>query len=69
MSTTTEDVAAAAADTLECTACGARVPRPAAGRFEPLWRAGWRWLGTMGLYSCPGCPPVVVELDGRHVRP
>jgi hypothetical protein len=69
MSTTTEDVAAAAADTLVCTARGAIVSRPAPCRFAPLWDAGWRWIGTQGLYSCPDCPPVLIVRDGRHVRP
>ncbi|NUR01393.1 MAG: hypothetical protein HOY79_34160 [Streptomyces sp.] len=69
MTATTADVAAAAAGTMVCGTCGAQVPRPAPGRFRPLWEAGWRWLGSLGLYSCPECPPVVVEQDGRHVRP
>lgn len=62
--TMTEDVAAAAADALTCGACGAAVPRPAPGQFAPLWDQGWRWLGSLDLYSCPSCPPVV--LDDEH---
>lgn len=69
MSTTTEDVAAAAAGTLDCGTCGASVTRPAPARYAPLWEAGWRWLGSLSLVSCPECPPVVIEKDGRHVRP
>lgn len=51
-----------------CTACGTAVKRPGAGQWAALWQAGWRWLGTLGLYSCPDCPEVVsVIADGRHV--
>ncbi|MFD4412468.1 hypothetical protein [Streptomyces sp. NPDC058475] len=70
MSTTTEDVAAAAAGTLVCGACGASVPKPAPGRWAPRWDEGWRWLGSLGMFSCPACPPVVVVDElGRHVQP
>jgi len=41
------------------SACETAVPRPPDVQWEPLWDAGWRWLGTLGLYSCPDCPPVV----------
>ncbi|WP_160159900.1 hypothetical protein [Streptomyces sp. SLBN-31] len=35
----------------------------------PLWDAGWRWLGTLGRYSCPDCPPVVLVVNGVHRAP
>ena len=61
--------ARAAGEELICTACGMSVPRPAPCQWTPMWEAGWRWIGTLDLYSCPECPPVVlVEEDGRHVR-
>ncbi|WP_428957842.1 hypothetical protein [Streptomyces sp. cg35] len=56
---------------LSCTACGTTVPRPPHdGRsWAPLWDAGWRWLGSLRVFSCPACPPVVlVDADGRHRR-
>lgn len=66
LSTTTEAVAAAAGEVI-CTACEASVAKPADCQWRPLWEAGWRWLGTMNLYSCPECPPVVlVDEQGRH---
>jgi hypothetical protein len=65
--TTTADVASAAADTVICSACQTSVPRPPAGRWARLWDAGWRWIGTWNLYSCPDCPQViVVDEQGRH---
>lgn len=65
--TATEAVAAAAGE-LICTACGARVPKPAPCQYRPLWDAGWRWIGSWKLYSCPDCPPVIlVDEQGRHV--
>ncbi|MDC2951054.1 hypothetical protein [Streptomyces heilongjiangensis] len=70
MSTTTEDIAATAAGTLTCGACGTSRSKPAPGQWAPLWDAGWRWLGALGLFSCPACPPVVVvDEQGRHLRP
>jgi hypothetical protein len=66
MSTTTADVAAAAAATVSCSACKTSVPKPAA-QWKPLWEAGWRWIGSWKLHSCPACPPViVVDEQGRH---
>ncbi|MFF9901290.1 hypothetical protein [Streptomyces longispororuber] len=67
MSTTTEDVVAAAAGTLKCSLCGTSAPKPAPGQWAPLWDRGWRWVGSCAA-SCPSCPPVVVEEAGRHVR-
>lgn len=67
MSTTTEDVVAAAAGTLTCSACRTSVPKPPDAQWRPLWDAGWRWLGTWKQYSCPDCPPVLVlDEQGRH---
>lgn len=66
MSTTTEDDAAAAR-LLTCTTCGSSVPEQAPGQYRPLWDKGWRWLGSLKLFSCPDCPPVVVvDQQGRH---
>ena len=63
----TEAVAAAAQD-LTCSTCGATTPKPGPCQYEPLWQAGWRWLGTHQVYSCPACPPVVlVDEKGRHL--
>ncbi|MEV7681502.1 hypothetical protein AB0O64_23555 [Streptomyces sp. NPDC088341] len=57
-------------DTVTCTACGTQVPRPADVQWRPLWDAGWRWVGSQDLYSCPDCPPVIVVDDqGRHRSP
>ncbi|WNZ14936.1 hypothetical protein [Streptomyces sp. 11x1] len=67
MSTTTANVAAEAARTLDCSTCDASAPRPPVAQWAPLWDAGWRWLGTWNLYSCPDCPQViVVDEQGRH---
>lgn len=55
---------------LTCTGCGTTAPVPADRDHSELWDAGWRWLGTAGLFSCPPCPPVVVVDDlGRHLLP
>lgn len=54
--------------TITCTSCSATAPVPEDGDFSPLWQAGWRWLGSWELFSCPPCPPVVVERDGLHVK-
>ncbi|MGW2496218.1 hypothetical protein ACWCV2_17170 [Streptomyces pseudogriseolus] len=69
MSTTTEDVVAAAADMLRCSLCGTAVPKPAPCQWAPRWDEGWRWVGSLGLFSCPDCPPIlVVDEVGRHLR-
>ncbi|MEU3904144.1 hypothetical protein AB0F20_10030 [Streptomyces goshikiensis] len=69
MSIPTEEAETAAA-TVTCGTCGLSVLKPPPARWAPLWDAGWRWLGTRGLFSCPGCPPVlVVDPEGRHIRP
>ncbi|MFM9780366.1 hypothetical protein [Streptomyces scabiei] len=55
---------------LTCTNCGATADLPEDRNHTPLWEAGWRWIGTQNLYSCPGCPPViVVDAQGRHTLP
>ncbi|MFE9437034.1 hypothetical protein [Streptomyces sp. NPDC006640] len=71
MSTTTEDAETEAAALMKCEACKTTVPRPDDCQFAPLWDAGWRWLGSLGLYSCPACPPVVVvdEMGAHKVGP
>ena len=52
-----------------CTRCTATVDMPDDGNHAPLWDAGWRWLGSCDLVSCPNCPQVIVVTeDGRHVR-
>ncbi|MFF0754351.1 hypothetical protein [Streptomyces sp. NPDC004267] len=68
MSTTIDDVEAE--ESVTCGACKTTIPRPEPVKWAPLWDAGWRWLASLGLYSCPACPPVVVvDEHGRHVRP
>ncbi|MGW7090046.1 hypothetical protein ACWGH2_42055 [Streptomyces sp. NPDC054871] len=68
MSTTNQDVVAAA-KTVSCTNCATSVPKPADAQWAPLWDKGWRWLGTLKLFSCPDCPPLlIVDEQGRHVR-
>ncbi|MDX3516111.1 hypothetical protein PV755_45700 [Streptomyces caniscabiei] len=55
--------------TITCTRCAAAVPVPEGRDHRPLWAAGWRWIGSQDLYSCPACPPViVVDVEGRHHR-
>jgi hypothetical protein len=55
--------------TVICTLCAVAVPRPADAQWRPLWDAGWRWIGSQDLYSCPACPPVVeVDAEGQHHR-
>jgi len=55
--------------TITCTRCSATAVVPDDGDFSPLWDAGWRWIGSWDLFSCPPCPPVVVvAADGRHQR-
>lgn len=52
-----------------CTGCGGSAV-PEGRDYSGLWDSGWRWLATLGLFSCPGCPPVVlVDGEGRHLRP
>lgn len=53
---------------VECTECGNAALVPEGGDHRPLWAAGWRWIGSVSLFSCPACPPVVVERDGQHQR-
>ncbi|MFJ2780203.1 hypothetical protein [Kitasatospora sp. NPDC087315] len=56
-------------DAIVCTTTGcenaAAVPEDRDHR--PLWMAGWRWIGSQNLYSCPTCPPLLIEEDGAHV--
>jgi hypothetical protein len=53
-----------------CTTCGVGAPLPKDRDHSVLWGAGWRWIGSQDLFSCPGCPPViVVDEDGRHMLP
>lgn len=55
--------------TITCTNCGATVDAPPDCQYRPLWEAGWRWIGSQDLSSCPTCPPVVVVTEeGRHQR-
>jgi len=55
--------------TVECTRCHTTAEVPPDGNHAPLWDAGWRWMGSQKLYSCPTCPPVItVAPDGRHRR-
>jgi hypothetical protein len=54
--------------TVTCTTCHTTVPSPADSQWAPLWDAGWRWIGSQDLYSCPQCPPVILVQDGRHLR-
>jgi hypothetical protein len=52
---------------LTCTNCQATAELPEDRNHSGLWDAGWRWIGTWELFSCPGCPPVIVVTeDGRH---
>lgn len=52
-----------------CTACQTSADLPENRDHRGLWAAGWRWLGTLDLFSCPACPPVVVvDENGRHRR-
>ncbi|WP_329204005.1 hypothetical protein [Streptomyces sp. NBC_01435] len=52
-----------------CTRCRASAPIPEDRDYRPLWEAGWRWIGSQNLFSCPPCPPViVVDEQGRHRR-
>lgn len=54
---------------LTCTACAATAPLPEDRDHRGLWDAGWRWIGSLNLFSCPACPPViVVDEQGRHRR-
>lgn len=53
---------------VECTECEAAAPIPQDGDHRPLWETGWRWIASQGLFSCPDCPPVVLQRDGRHLR-
>lgn len=55
---------------LICTSCGEVTTIPKDRDYRPLWRQGWRWIGSQSLFSCPGCPPVlIVGADGKHYRP
>jgi hypothetical protein len=55
---------------LTCTRCGTTALLPEGRDHSALWDAGWRWIGSAGLFSCPSCPPViVVDEQGRHVLP
>lgn len=55
--------------TITCTLCSAIADVPDDGVYAPLWDAGWRWIGTQELFSCPPCPPmIVVAADGAHQR-
>lgn len=51
---------------LTCTSCGQTAPRPEDGDHRELWTAGWGWIGSLHLYSCPACPPVILDQDGHH---
>jgi hypothetical protein len=55
-------------DTIACArpGCEATSPRPAPCQWAPLWAQGWRWIGSLALFSCPACPPVVLDENGRH---
>ena len=54
---------------LTCTTCGDTADLPEDRDHRQLWAAGWRWIGTLELYSCPDCPQVVVvDQEGRHHR-
>lgn len=53
--------------TVTCSRCSATTNVPEDGDYSPLWDAGWRWIGSWDLFSCPDCPPVIVVTeDGRH---
>ncbi|MGA5822158.1 hypothetical protein ACPC54_30365 [Kitasatospora sp. NPDC094028] len=67
---------------LSCSSCGAVEVLPpelvdpdderatykaACTWHKSKWAAGWRWLGSLNLYSCPACPKLLVEKDGVHV--
>ncbi|MFE2911389.1 hypothetical protein [Kitasatospora indigofera] len=55
---------------IECTRCEVVADLPEDRDHSHLWDAGWRWIGTEGLFSCPECPPVVVvDEAGFHLRP
>lgn len=55
---------------ISCTRCSTTAEVPADGDHSALWDAGWRWIGSQNLYSCPACPPVVVvDAQGRHTLP
>ncbi|KFG02758.1 hypothetical protein [Streptomyces scabiei] len=55
--------------TISCSNCAVTADVPVDGDYRPLWEAGWRWIGSWELFSCPPCPPVVVvDQEGRHQR-
>ncbi|MCA1223566.1 hypothetical protein [Streptomyces sp. 8L] len=55
--------------TITCTTCKTAAAVPEDGDHSPLWDAGWRWIGTEKLFSCPDCPPLLlVDDQGRHLR-
>lgn len=54
---------------ITCTNCGTAAALPEDRDHSGLWDAGWRWIGSLDLFSCPGCPPaVLVDDQGRHSR-
>lgn len=56
-------------DVVTCTTCSKSVPQPPDVQWAPLWDAGWRWIGSADLFSCPDCPALLmVDEQGRHVR-
>ncbi|MFE5847774.1 hypothetical protein ACFQ7N_39750 [Streptomyces niveus] len=55
--------------TIACTRCKTIAELPENRDHSALWDAGWRWIGSANLFSCPGCPPLlIVDGQGQHVR-
>ncbi|MFI9824573.1 hypothetical protein ACIHFC_29590 [Streptomyces sp. NPDC052013] len=55
--------------TVTCTRCQDTAQLPQDRDHCGLWDAGWRWIGSHQVFSCPACPPVVVVTEqGRHRR-
>jgi ribosomal protein S27AE len=53
-----------------CTRCGTAAALPENRDHSGLWAGGWRWIGSLDLFSCPDCPPVViVDEHGQHLLP
>ncbi len=65
---TTDTTSTPEPSAVTCTCCQATT-RLQDHNYSGLWDAGWRWIGSHVLYSCPACSPVIVVNDnGSHRR-